>query len=146
MMTAKTTAPCLRPPPAHDRLASVSQRMVKSCGAWLKTPHRPRSCGSSRGGWSQWWKTKSRGGGVGEEAALEAVLLQRRQLRRRTHLDSPTNQAKTTHHRAPTAKLRGSSLNLLRTKTLLRVRLCTHSLSEAILRIPHPIFLPTCPC
>lgn len=146
MMTTKTTPPCLPPPPAHDRLASVSQQMVKSCGAWLKTHHQPKSCGSFQGGWSQWWRRRSQEGGGGEEVALEAELLQRRQLWRRTLLDLPMNQTRTAHHQALTAKLRGLLPNLLRTKTLLLVRLCTHSLSEVILHIPHPICLLTCLC
>lgn len=146
MMTAKITAPCLPPPLAPDRLASASQQMVKSCGAWLKTPHQPKSCGSFQGGSSRWWRRRSQEGGGGEEAALEVELLQRRQLWRRTLLDLPRNQAKTTHQRALMSNPRGPLQTLLRTKTLLLVPLCTHSLSEVILHIPHHIFLLTCPC
>lgn len=146
MMTAKTTAPCLPPPPAPDPLASVSQQMGKSCGAWLKTHHQPKSCESFQGGWSRWWRRRSRERGDGERAALAVELLLRRQLWRRTLQDLSMNQTKTTHHRALTANPRGPLQNLLRTKTLLPVPLCTLSLSEVILHIPHPIFLLTCPC
>lgn len=148
MMKAKIIAPCPPPPLSPDHLASVSQQMVKSCGAWLRTPHQPKSYGSFQGGWSRWWRRRSRNGGGGEEAALEVELLQRRQLWRRTLLGFLGNRTKTTHHRALTAKLRRPLQALLRIlpKILPPVRLCTHSLSEVILHIPHPIFLLTCPC
>lgn len=145
-MTSKTTAPCLPRPPAPDCLVSVSQPTVKSCGAWLKTLRRPKSCGSFRGGWSRWWRRRSRDGGGGEEAALEVELLQRRQPWRRTLPASSTKQTKATHRQAPTAKAKGPLPNLLRTRTLLLVRLCTRRLSEVILYILHPIILRTCPC
>lgn len=146
MMTAKTTAPCLPPPPAPDRLASVSQQTVKSCGAWLKTLHRPKSSVSFQGGWSRWWRRRSQEGGGSEEAALEVEFLQRRQLWKKTLVDLSTNQTKTAHHRALTVKLRRLLPNLLRTQSLLPVRLCSHSLSGVIPRILHPIFLLTCLC
>lgn len=87
MMTAKTTAPCPRPPLALDRPASVSRPTVRSCGAWSRTPRRPKSCGSSQGGWSRWWRRRSQEGGGGERAALEVELPQRRRPWRRTLLD-----------------------------------------------------------
>lgn len=146
MMTAKTKAPCLRPPPAPDRLASVSQQMAKSCAVWLKTLHQPKCCGSFRGGWSPWSRIKSQEGGGGEEAALEVEVLQRRPQWRRTLLDLLTNQTKTTRRRAPTANLKGLIPNLLRTKTLPRVRLCSRSLSEVIPHIPHHTCHLTCLC
>lgn len=146
MMTPKTTAPCLHPPPAPDRLASASQRMVKSCEAWSKTPRQPKSCGSFQEGWSRWWKRRSRKGGGGEEAALEVELLQRRQPWRRTLPDVSKNQTKTTHHQVLTVKQKGPLTNLLRTKTLLRVSLCICRLSGVILHILLPISLLTCQC
>lgn len=155
MMKAKIIAPCPPPPLFPDHLASVSQQMVKSCGAWLRTPHQPKSCGSFRGGWSRWWRRRSRNGGGGEAAALEVEaaaleveLLQRRRLWRRTLLDLLGHRTKTIRHQALTAKLRGPLQALLRIlpKILPLVHLCTHSLSEVILHIPHPIFLRTCPC
>lgn len=145
MMTVKTKVPCLHPPPAPDRLASVSQQMVKCCGVWLKTPHQPKSCGSFQGGWSRWLRIRSQEGGGGEEVALEVEVLQRRR-QWRTLLDLSTNQTKTTHHRVLTANLKGLLQNLLRTKTLPRVRLCNHSLSEVIPHISQPIFHMTCLC
>lgn len=113
--TAKNTAPCLPPPLAPDRLVNVSQQTVRSCVVWLKTPHQPKSCGSSRGGWSRWWRTRSRGGGDGEEVEQEAELLQRRRLQRTTLPELLMNQTKTTRPRALTAKLKSANL---RTKTL----------------------------
>lgn len=146
MMTAKTTVPCLLLPPAPDRLASVSQQMVKSCGAWLRTPRQPKSCGSSQGGLSQWWRRRNQEGGGAVEAALEVEVLQKRQQWRTPLLGLLMNQTKTIHHRALTAKLKELLPNPLRTRTLPRVCLCTHSLSEVILHIPHHIFLLTCLC
>lgn len=145
-MTAKTKVPCLPLPPAPDRLASVSQQTVKSCGVWSKTPHRPKSCGSSQGGWSRWSRIRSQEGGGGEEVALEVEVLQRRRQWRRTPQYLSTNQTKTTRHQALTTNLKRLLPNLLRTKTLPRVRLCTRSLSEVIPHIPHHIFHLTCPC
>lgn len=146
MMTAKTTAPCLRPPPAPDHLASVSQPTVKFCGAWSRTPHRPKSCGNSQGGWSRWWRRRSREGGGGEQAALEVELLRRRRPWRRTLLDLQRKQTKTTSHRAPTTRPRGPFQTPLRTRTPVPVPQCTHSPSEATRRTRHPTCLLTCPC
>lgn len=144
-MTVKT-APCLLPPPAHGRLASGSQRTVKCCGDWLKIHHQPKFCGSSRAGWSQWWKRRSHERGGGEEVGQEVVALQKRQRRRTAVLDLLTSQTKRTHRRAQTAKLKRLLPNPLWTKTLPQVRLCTLSLSEAILHIPLLICLLTCQC
>lgn len=144
MMTAKTITPCLPPPLAPDRHASVSLQTARSCGALWKIPHLLKSCASSQGGWSLWWRRRSQKGDGGEEAALVVELLLRRQPWTRTLLYLWRNQAKTPLYRALTIKLRGPTL--LRTKTLLLASLCTHSLSEVILHIHHPIFLLTCLC
>lgn len=143
-MTAKTTVPCLPHPPVHGHLVNVSQQIMRSCGAWLKTLHQLKSCGSFQGGWSLWWRKRSQERGGVEEAALE-VTLQRRQLWRKQLQDWLRNHTKITHHRALTLKLKGL-LTPPRTTTLLLVPLCTHSQSDVILHIPHPIFPLTCLC
>lgn len=140
--TVKTTVLCLPPPLVPDRLENASQLTAKSCGAWLKIPHQPKSCGSFQGGWSQWWRRRSQEGGGGEEAALE--VLQRRPQWMRMLLGLVTNPTKTTHHQVLTAKLRLP--NPLKTKTQPQTCLFTHSLSEVTLPIPRHISPLTCQC
>uniref|UniRef100_A0A672H9V4 Snf2-related CREBBP activator protein n=1 Tax=Salarias fasciatus TaxID=181472 RepID=A0A672H9V4_SALFA len=80
MRTVKTTAPCLLPRPAPDRLVNASLLMMKSCEAWWKTLRRPKSCGSSQGRLvtvveeKEPRRRRRRGSGTGgslEEAAAE---------------------------------------------------------------------------
>lgn len=145
-MRAKTTMPCLPPPPAPDRPGSASQLTVKSCGASSKTRRQPKSCGSFRGGSSRWWRRRSRKGGGGVVAAQEVEVLRRRRQQMKTLQDLSMRQTKTIHRQVLTANLKGPSPNPFRTKIRPQTPLCTHRRSEVILRTRHPIILLTCPC
>ena len=143
MMMAKITTPCPPPPQAPGHLVSVSRQTVKSCGASLKTLHRPKSCESFQGGLSPWWRTRSRERGGGVEVAPEVEVLRRRQQWRKPLGVLSMNPTKTIHHRALTAKLKWL---FPRTQTLSQIHLCPSSRSEVILLTPPSIILLTCRC